>query len=94
MTQPTHKKSDIVIACLHAACVAQFLFTLIYVNFYCKPLNQLHVAIVGLSAICGILLSGIIRRSYKSLREYWDKKIITREVDEIVSKIKEQKPQQ
>lgn len=84
----THKKSDIVIFLLYAACVGQFLFIVFYVNVYCRPMTKLHVALVGLSATCGILFSGIIRRSYKVLREYWDKKTISREVAEIVSKVK------
>ena len=82
-----HKTSDTVIILCYSFCIGQFLVTLVYLNFYCKPLTQLHVAMVGLSAICGILLSGIIRRSYKALRDYWDKKEIKREVAEIVSKI-------
>lgn len=87
-SKPTHKKSDIVIFLLYAACAGQFLFILFYVNVYCQPLAKLHVAMVGLSATCGILFSGIIRRSYKSLRDYWDKKTIRKEVDAIVSNVK------
>jgi hypothetical protein len=85
------KKADIILFFLYGLCVAQFLFTLIYVNLYCKPLTQLHVALVGLSAACGILLSGIIRRSYKGIREYLDKRELRKQVAEIVIKTKEQK---
>ena len=55
---------------MYAFCVGQFLFVLFYVNFFCYPKTQLHVALVGLSASCGLLLAGISRRRYHAYSAY------------------------
>ena len=77
---------------VNSFCVGQFVATLLYVNIYCKPTTKLHMALVGLSAVIGILLSGIIRRGYKDFRTYSNTKAVNKEVNAIVKKISENNP--
>ena len=82
-------KSDKIVKLFYILCVGQFVVIFGYVVFFCNPRTQLHVALVGLSASCGLLLSGIVRRGYKDFKQYSDIKTTKREVDEIVKKIHE-----
>ena len=76
---------------VYGFCIGQFIVTLIYVISFCKPATKLDMALVGLSAAIGILLSGIIRRGYKSYKAYSDKKTAYHNLDETLRKIREQK---
>ena len=82
-------KSDKIVKLFYILCAGQFVTILGYVVFFCNPKTQLHVAVVGLSASCGLLLSGIVRRGYRDYRQYRDNKTIKREVDEILKKVHE-----
>jgi len=90
----TLNKADLIIKVLYFFCAAQFLATLIYVQFYCPAKTQFHVALVGLSASIGILLSGVIRRAYADIKKFYDKKSAYRNLETTLKDIREKNTKQ
>ena len=85
-------KSSKIVKLFYVLCIGQFVFILGYVIFFCNPKTHLHVALVGLSASCSVLLTGIVRRGYEDYKKYSDKKIAQRDLDDILKKIRGANP--
>jgi len=75
---------------VYGACFVQFALTFIYITTFCQPLTKSHMALVGLSAVCGLLLSGIIRRGYKDFKKSHDKSAAYKDLKKNLQKIREQ----
>ena len=52
------------VTAVYAFCITQFAGVLIYVTVFCHPVTRTHVALVTLSAVLGLAISGHVRRSY------------------------------
>lgn len=68
-------------------CISQFLFIFIFIQFACTPRTQLHVTIVGMSAVLGLLVGGAAYSTYQSLKEDRERRENYKKLEETLKKM-------
>lgn len=71
-------------------CLIQFLAVLVYTQLLCSPKTKLHVAMVGISAVLGLLVSGAAYNAYYSLKAEEERKQKYTQLDETLQKLKDE----